>query len=280
MNSGQPVVDCHAHIIDPGRFPFDDGPGYMPRKNEVGLRETYAALLARHGVRHALLVQPSCYGFDNSAMLDAVARDPATYKAIAMVDPTTSEPKLRELARRGVVGVRFNLVSYDRAALSRPNAVQFLRRLRALGWYAEVMADDEQWPTIADVLVKSGVKVLVDHFGIRDVAGGIDRPGFQAVLSLGRQRQAVAKITTPFVFPDGPLRTNDLKPVVRALVGAFGIERCIWGSDWPFLSVKNPPDYAETRVFLSRWISGSAALNRVLWENPVRLFGFGGHENG
>jgi predicted TIM-barrel fold metal-dependent hydrolase len=280
MNASQPVVDCHAHIIDPARFPFDDGPGYMPRQNEVGLRETYATLLARHGVRHALLVQPSCYGFDNSAMLDAVTRDPGTYKAIAMVDPGTSEPKLLELAHGGVVGVRFNLVSYDRAALSRPYALHFLRRLRQLGWYAEVMADDEQWPAIADVLLKSGVKVLIDHFGIRDVAGGIDRPGFQAVLSLGRQGQSVVKITTPFVFPDGPLRTEDLNPIVTALIGAFGIERCIWGSDWPFLSVKNPPGYAETRVFLSRSISSSAALNRVLWENPVRLFGFGVRENG
>jgi len=113
-----------------------------------------------------------------------------------------------------------------------------------------------------------------------DVATGIDKPGFQAVLSLGRGGQAVVKITTPFVFAGGPLPTESLNPVVTALIGAFGIERCVWGSDWPFLSVDNPPDYADTRIFPSRWISDTAALNQVLRENPVRLFGFGVSKHG
>jgi len=280
MRDVRPVVDCHAHIIDPARFPFDDGPGYMPKVHETGPREAYAGVLDDHDVRHALLVQPSCYGFDNSAMLDAVARDPARYKAIAMVDPGIGEPELSDLAHRGVVGVRFNLVSYDRAALSRPDVPAFLARLRARGWFAEVMADDTQWPAIADVLLQSGVHILVDHFGISDVAGGIDRPGFSAVLALGRARRAVVKITTPFVFHDGPLPTEHLTPVVTALVGAFGIERCVWGSDWPFLGVAARPDYSEVREILPHWVSDSASCRRILWDNPVRLFGFGARGHG
>jgi predicted TIM-barrel fold metal-dependent hydrolase len=67
-----PRADCHAHIIDPAQFPYTDGPGYKPRPDEVGDRRAFGETLATHGVTHALLVQPSCYGTDNAAMLDAM----------------------------------------------------------------------------------------------------------------------------------------------------------------------------------------------------------------
>jgi predicted TIM-barrel fold metal-dependent hydrolase len=280
MIAGQPIIDCHAHIIDPARFPFDNGPGYRPLDHEVGPREAYSALLDRHGVRHALLVQPSCYGFDNSAMLDAVANEPGKYRAIAMVDPNVSERTLLDLAAGGVVGVRFNLVSYDRAALSRPGAVRFLERLKAFSWFAEVLAYDEQWPEIANTLLRSGVSVLIDHFGIRNVTGGTDQPGFQAVLALGREGLAVVKLTTPFVFSNTLKSHHELDPIVAALVDAFGIERCIWGSDWPFLDVQDPPDYSETAMLLPGWLQDPADRKQVLWRNPIRLFGFGADSHG
>ena len=132
--------------------------------------------------RSALLVQPSGYGYDNSAMLDAMARAPGRFRAIAMVDPRRDDATLATLARPGVVGVRFNLVSYDPDALAGPRRPRLLERLKALGWFAQVYADDEQWPEAAPVLRDSGVKVLVDHFGVRDIAAGTGAAGFQAVL--------------------------------------------------------------------------------------------------
>ena len=114
------IVDCHLHIIDHGRYPFRPGVGYTPRPDETGTREALAATLDAHGVAHALLVQPSGYGFDNSAMLDAMAAAPGRYKAIAVIsgeDPTRSS---QGLADRGVVGLRFNLVNFDPAALAGP----------------------------------------------------------------------------------------------------------------------------------------------------------------
>ena len=70
----EPAIDCHAHIIDPERFAFVRGAGYTPQPHERGTRESFIALLDRHGVRHVLLVQPSCYAVDNSAMLDAIGQ--------------------------------------------------------------------------------------------------------------------------------------------------------------------------------------------------------------
>jgi len=270
------LIDCHAHIIDTARFPLGTGPGYKPRPDENGAKETYCGVLDGHRVAHALLVQPSGYGTDNAAMLDAIASYPGRFKGIAVLDLTMPERELAALAQRGVVGVRFNLVSYERDALSRPEAAGFLARLKALGWYAQIFADDAQWPEIEEILRKSGVKVLIDHFGLRDPSGGLDQPGFQAVLRLGREGNAAVKLSAPFRISREPGSYGDLEPFARAVIEAFGIENCVWGSDWPFINMGTPMRYAVALQAVGRWLDDAGDLDRVLWHNPVRLFGFGG----
>jgi predicted TIM-barrel fold metal-dependent hydrolase len=270
------VIDCHAHIIDTARFPLAEGPGYKPRPNENGPKETYCGVLDRHRAAHALLVQPSGYGTDNAAMLDAIASYPGRFKGIAVLDLTMPERELAALAARGIVGARFNLVSYERDALARPEAAGFLARLKALGWYAQIFADDAQWPEVAEILRKSGVKVLIDHFGVRDPSNGLDQPGFQAVLGLGREGNAAVKLSAPFRISREPSTYSELEPFARAVIEAFGVENCVWGSDWPFINIGTPMRYATALQAVEHWLDDAGDLDRVLWHNPVRLFGFGG----
>ena len=270
------VIDCHAHIIDSARFPLAGGPGYKPRPSENGPKETYCGVLDGHRVQHALLVQPSGYGTDNAAMLDAIASYPGRFKGIAVLDPATSERELAALAERGVVGVRFNLVSYERDALSRPEAADFLARLKALGWFAQIFADESQWPKSAEILREAGVKVLIDHFGLRDLSLGLDQSGFQAVLRLGRAGNAVVKLSAPFRISQEPGSYGGLEPFARAVIEAVGIENCVWGSDWPFINMGTPMRYAAALSAVEHWLDHAGDLDRVLWHNPVRLFGFGG----
>ena len=183
------IVDCHAHIIDTARFPFTGTKGYRTRPDEGGTREEFCATLDRHGVGNAVLIQLSGYGTDNAANLDAMKAYPGRFKAIAGIDPDASDKTLEDLAAAGVVGVRFNLVSYEPDALSRRDAPRLLQRMKALGWFAQVYADDAQWPDTAAVLRQSGIRVLVDHFGVRDIDVGTRHAGFQAVLALGRDGQ-------------------------------------------------------------------------------------------
>ena len=269
------IIDCHAHIIDPARFPFAGGPGYRPKSHETGTAEAYVALLDRHKVGHAVLVQPSGYGTDNAAMLDAVAAHPGRFKAIAMVAPEASEISLRDLAEVGVVGVRFNLVSYRSDALNGATAERLLARMKALGWHAQIYADDAQWPEVAAILRKAGVKVLVDHFGVREPAAGIAAPGFQAVLALGRDGLAAVKLSSPFRVAEARSGAHPLDPFAAALIEAYGLDACVWGSDWPFLGIASPPSYDEAIDWLARWVPDSDDRKRVLWRTPARLFGFG-----
>jgi predicted TIM-barrel fold metal-dependent hydrolase len=269
------IVDCHAHIIDPVRFPFTGAKGYHPRPDEHGTREEFCAVLDRHGVSNGVLVQLSGYGTDNSANLDAMKTYPGRFKAIAVVDPDATDWTLEDLAAAGVVGVRFNLVSYEPDALSQSDASGLLQRLKSLGWFAQIYADDTQWRDAAAVLKASGVRVLVDHFGVRDIALGTRHAGFQAVLALGREGNAIAKLSSLFRVSRMLEGFDDLDPFVDKLLKAFGVDRCIWGSDWPFINVPRRPNYADLMTPLSRWLPDAGDRARVLAGNPRRLFGFG-----
>jgi predicted TIM-barrel fold metal-dependent hydrolase len=263
-------IDCHAHIIDPARFPFDDGPGYRPASHEVGTLADYVISLEGAGVAHSLLVQPSGYGTDNRALLDALARQPARFKGIAVVAPEFPDAELDRLGTAGVVGARFNLASYRTDGLRGRAAEMLLARLAERGWYAQVHATDPQWAETVPVLRRTGVRVLVDHFGVSDPALGTAAPGFQGVLALGREGRGAVKLSAAYRIGD-PAR---LDHHAAALLAAFGPDRCVWGSDWPFLAAAGPPAYADTLALLARWLPDAAERARVLWQTPARLFGF------
>jgi predicted TIM-barrel fold metal-dependent hydrolase len=269
------IADCHLHIIDPQRFPFVPGVGYTPRPDESGRRELLDAVLGAHGVTYALLVQPSCYGFEDSAMLDAMNAEPGRFKAIAVVEGSESDGQLQALADQGVVGVRFNLVNFDHGALTGAGALRLLERLKAHGWFAQIHAEDRQWPEIGPLLRRSGVEVLIDHFGVRNLAPGTGAPGFQTVLELGRTGRAVVKLSAPFRIASRPDRYAELDGHAEQLLAAFGKEHCIWGSDWPFLAMGGGIEYGACLAALTRWLPEAGDRDQVLRDNPARLFGFG-----
>lgn len=269
-------VDCHAHVIAPSQFPYADGPGYKPRPDETGDFDAFRRALASHGLSHALLVQPSCYGYDNACMLDAMARSHGRFKGIAVVAPQASDREMRSLKERGVVGVRLNLMRSDPEALSRPDASRFLARVKGLGWFLQIYATGQLWCGIGRILRRSSARLMIDHLGEPDPSRGVDQPGFQAVLELGREADAVVKLSAPFRASAQPFPHADVDPFVAAAVGAFGLDRCVWGSDWPFLNTSQPVEYGNLLNCLARWLPAPDDRDRVLWRNPARLFGFAG----
>jgi predicted TIM-barrel fold metal-dependent hydrolase len=71
----EPKIDCHVHVIDPANFPYGKNVIYLPSGQEIGTAAQLREVMASHGVKHALLVQPnSGYEGDNACMLDAIAK--------------------------------------------------------------------------------------------------------------------------------------------------------------------------------------------------------------
>ena len=267
-------VDTHAHVVDPARFPYAEGRGYRPRAHETGDATAYLATLAAGGVSHGVLVQPSCYGFDNRAMLDAIARGGGRLRGIAVVPTDVPQAELAALRGAGIVGVRLNLQAFEPGFFARPEAPRFLARMRDEGMFVQVNAAGAAWPAIAPILVASRARLLVDHLGQPDAAGGLDQPGFAAVLSLARETDAVVKLCGAFRLSRGGAPFADARPFVARAIAAYGVDRCLWGSDWPFLDVERRPRYADLLAALDSWLPSDADRARVLWDNPARLFGF------
>ncbi|HEY2112736.1 MAG TPA: amidohydrolase family protein, partial [Dongiaceae bacterium] len=170
--------------------------------------------------------------------------------------------------------VRFNLVNFDAAALAGAGMARLLARLKALDWFAQVFARDEQWQAAGPLLRQSGVKILVDHFGVGDLAAGLAAPGFQAVLELGRSGRAAVKLSAPFRLAAWPDRLGELDRHVEALLAAFGKESCVWGSDWPFLGLSHDIRYRDAMAALRYWLPDESDRDLVLRHNPARLLGF------
>jgi predicted TIM-barrel fold metal-dependent hydrolase len=162
----------------------------------------------------------------------------------------------------------------DAEALSRPESSRFLARVKDLGWFLQIYATGQCWCGIQDILLRRKVRLVIDHFGEPDPQHGINQPGFQAVLALGRETDAIVKLSAPFRTSAQPFPHADVDPFVAAIVDVFGVDRCVWGSDWPFINTTQQVEYGSLLNLLACWLPNAADRERVLWQNPARLFGF------
>lgn len=272
-----PAVDCHVHLFDPARFPYSAA--YRPGSHETATVEQLLGVLDAHAVSHALLVTPtSGYGSDNAAAADAIGRYPDRFKGIAVVEPDVTEAEIAALKASGFVGVRLDLVDRGAAFLTGAG-----RRLVAmLRDQAMVMQLQVRAPALTSEMVRllreEAGEVVIDHMGLPDPEtgpeAGVAGPGFAMLLALADRPHVAVKLSGPFRFSARSYPYSDADTYAAAILAAFGPERCVWGSDWPFVRMGHRVDYGPSRAALDRWLPDPAAQRRVLWETPRRLFGF------
>ena len=267
-------ADCHAHVFDPGRHPYIARADYEPHPSQAGTPEQFVAVLDAHGFSHGLIVGPAPYRTDNRCLLDAIARMGGRLKGIALVESDVPEKEIARLKEGGVVGVRINLFHEGLAPLTGAAGQRLIAKIKEADWYCQIQYGKDQLAEVAPLLTKSGMKIIVDHCGRPDPARGIAQPGFQALLALGRSTDAVVKLSGPFRYSRQPYPHRDTDAFVAALIEAFTLDRCVWGSDWPFVRLDSRIDYGPTLACLHRWIPDEAARRKVLCDNPSRLFGF------
>lgn len=267
-------IDCHAHVLDPQRFPYADEVGYRPAGQEIGTADQFTHVLRTYNVEHALLVQPnSGYGRDNRCMLDAIARYPRLFKGIAIVDVDASVADLSALQAQGIVGAAFNPTVYGNARYVE--ALPLIRKLADLGMFLQLQVEHELLTMYRPWIEDVPVRVLIDHCARPTPAAGIDQPGFRDLLALAATRRVHVKLSGYAKFSATPYPFEDTLPFVSALVSAFGLEQCMWASDWPYLRAADRQDYGPLLRLVEQFFPNAADRQMLLWETPSRLFGFG-----
>ena len=227
--------------------------------------------LDANGLDQAVLVQPSFLGTDNSYMLATIAAAPDRLRGIAMVPPDVSDEQLSELALRGVVGVRFNLVGAPMPELRSTAWTTLLRRLVALGWHVELHREARDLPLLIESALQAGARVVVDHYGRPDPALGLADSHLNALLAFASSRRVWVKLSAAYRCASNPEGFE--RDAALHFVSAFGADRLIWGSDWPHTQCEAKATVGASLRALQASL-GDAALGAVLGGNASDLYGF------
>ncbi len=269
----EPKIDGHCHLLDPERHPYVPDAAYRPAGQELGTLAQYRQVMDAYGIRHALLVGPnSGYGLDNRCLLDAVEQGGGLFKGIAVAPPDLAPAALAELQARGIVGLAFNAALLGTAHYLQAGAL--LRELARRDLLLSLQVEGDQLVELQPMLERSGVRVLVDHCGRPAAGRGLDQPGFRALLALARSGRVAVKLSGFQKFSTQPPPHEDTAPYVKALLQAYGLQACLWASDWPFLRAPQRIDVGPLLRGVERLLPDPADRRRLFWETPRRWLGF------
>lgn len=265
------VVDTHIHV-------FVRSLKLAPvRRYTLGYDATvedYFTRAAAAGITHAVLVQPSFLGTDNSYMCAVLRAHRSRLRGIAVVDPNISETELDTLQDAGVVGIRLNLDSLPIPAFDQGPWPRLLSSLTRRNWQVEVHREATDLPRLVAPLVQAGVAVVVDHFGRPDAALGADDAGFRYLLEEATTRRVWVKLSAAYRNGAQGRGTANTPETARLLLAHFGPDRLVWGSDWPHTRHESDIHISATRQALDEWVPDPAQRMRILSDTALTLFRF------
>jgi 2-pyrone-4,6-dicarboxylate lactonase len=262
------ACDAHCHVFGPAAvFPYAPERRYTP---EDAPKEALAALHARLGLTRAVIVQASCHGLDNRAMLDCIASDPARYRGVSIGDDSLRERDYAALQDGGVRGVRFNFVKHLGGAPDMAAFHRVIDRIRPLGWHVVLHLDAPDIDAFALLIAALPVTAVIDHMGRTPAMLGVSQAPFRTLLELARRDHVWVKVSGAERIAEPPFTTA--VPFARALMQAIP-DRVMWGTDFPHPNLKHEVDEADLVDMLPDY-GDAVALRKLLVDNPARLYGF------
>ena len=265
--------DAHCHVFGPvDRFPYAEKRSYTPPEATA---EDFSRLQSVLGLERAVIVQATCHGTDNAAMLDAIANSGGRYRGIAMVDESFTEKDYQALHDGGVRGVRFSFARH----LAGPPDFGPIRRIAdiisGLGWHLVLYLEAEDVVANADELRGFGLPIVIDHMARITPAEGVEQKAFRLLLDFLGSADFWVKISGAERLSDLNPTYDDVIPFAQALIAAAP-DRIIWGTDWPHPNMaKTMPNDGDLVDLLARYCGDAETLKRVAVDNPARLYGFG-----
>lgn len=273
------AVDAHCHVFGPGAiYPFAPERKYTPCDAS---RDQLYALRDRLGFSRNVVVQATCHGADNRAMLDALRQSGGRARGVATVRRDISDAELMAMHEAGVRGVRFNFVKRLVDFTPKDELLEIARRIDPLGWHVVIYFESPDLPELQEFFATIPTAIVVDHMGRPDVTKAVDGPEFEMFLDFMRRHPRVwSKVTCPErLSAAGPpaLGTEqeayrDVVPFARRVVAEFP-DRVLWGTDWPHPNLKeHMPDDGLLVDFIPHIAPTLQAQHKLLVANPMRLY--------
>ncbi|MBN3849375.1 MULTISPECIES: amidohydrolase family protein [Burkholderiaceae] len=273
------AVDAHCHVFGPGeQFPYAPQRKYTPCDAS---KEQLFALRDHLGFARNVVVQATCHGSDNRAMVDALIHSNGRARGVATLPFDVTDAELQRLHDVGVRGVRFNYVRRLVDITPADELLKMAHRIAPLGWHVVIYFEAPDLPELWDFFTSLPTTVVVDHMGRPDVTKPVDGPEFELFVRFMRENPNVwSKVTCPErLSVSGPAALDgqraayrDVVPFARRLVETFP-DRVLWGTDWPHPNLTaHMPDDGLLVDFIPQ-IAPTAALQKsLLVDNPMRLY--------
>ena len=264
------TCDTHMHVYGPlERYRLAPVRNYTPHPVTL---DDYRPVMAALGIDRAVLVQPSVYGTDNSALLDALRQIPDRLRGVVVVPPDIGEGELRALHEAGVRGIRVNRRNPGGLALEDVGGLA--RRIAPFGWHIQLQIELSGNPDLAGLARQCPVPLVIDHFGLLDPRQPVTGAQFSGLLRLIAGGAFWLKLSAPYRISAHGGPYADLFPFVAALIGCRP-DRLLWATDWPHPELwSGVPDDLELAQALALKETAGETYTRILVDNPASLYDF------
>lgn len=266
------AVDAHCHVFGPGDvFPYAPERKYTPCD---GPKEKLWMLRDHLGFSRNVIVQATCHGADNRALVDALQNSNGMARGVATVRRDVTDQQLYELHAAGVRGVRFNFVKRLVDKLPFESLAEISARIAPLDWHIVIYFEARELPELYDFFAALPTDVVVDHMGRPDVSKPVDGEEFSRFLTLMRENENFwCKVSCPErLSRQNSADYDDVVPFAKTVVESFP-DRVLWGTDWPHPNMSShTPDEGNLVDFIPRIATTSELQHKLLVDNPMRLY--------
>lgn len=265
------AVDAHCHVFGPSsEFPFAPQRKYTPC--DAG-KDALFALRDHLGVSRNVIVQATCHGTDNRALMDACRAAGELARGVASVGADVTRDELAQMHESGVRGVRFNFVKRLVDATPPEVFLAIAERIQEFGWSTVVYFEAQDLEGLTPFLRELPGILVVDHMGRPDVTKGADHADFQRFMDLMASTPNIwTKVTCPERLTVAGPPYDDVVEFGRRIVAAFP-DRVLWGTDWPHPNMKSHmPDDGALVDYIPRIAPSVEAQRKLLVDNPMRLY--------
>ena len=273
------AVDAHCHVFGPGDFfPYAPERKYTPCDAS---KEQLFALRDHLGFDKNVIVQATCHGSDNRALIDALNASNNKARGVATIKQDVTDAELQGMQAAGVRGVRFNFVKRLTDFTPREVLLEIAHRIAPLGWHVVVYFEAVDLPELYDFFTALPTTVVVDHMGRPDVTKPVDGSEFELFVKMMREHPNIwSKVSCPErLSVTGPSALNgeqhayqDVVPFAKRLIENFP-DRVLWGTDWPHPNLKDHmPDDGLLVDFIAQIAVTPALQQKLLVDNPTRLY--------
>lgn len=269
------AIDAHCHVFGPAdKFPYHPKRKYTPCDAP---KEKLFELRDYLGFERNVIVQASCHGTDNAALVDALEAAGDLARGVAVVSPDVTDEELEQMDKAGVRAVRFNFVKRLVDTTPKEVFLSIAERIKRLNWHIVVYFESPDLEELAPFLKQLDATIVIDHMGRPDISKGIDHPDFQRFVQLLKDNPNFhTKVSCPerltLNADDGDYSYADVVPYARTLVEQFP-NQVLWGTDWPHPNMKSHAPDDGYLVDIIPQIAPTAELQQALLiDNPIKLY--------